>query len=93
VAELRSANERLQRRVQESERRVKELLRALAESQRAAKRQAAPFSRRQPKTNPGKPGRKAGSRYGCRSRRPIPAAIDQALGAELPPAQSSDLEA
>ncbi len=82
--ELRSANERLELRVHELERRVQELLRALEEAQRAGKRQAAPFSRRGPKAHPAKPGRKAGARYGCRSRRPIPSAIDQTLDAELP---------
>ena len=77
VAELQSKVERLERRVQE-------LLDALQEAQRAAKRQAAPFSRQQPKVHPSKPGRKAGTRYGCRSRRPIPPVIDQTLEAELP---------
>ncbi len=83
-AELKSANARLERRVQELERRVQELLRALEEAQRAGKRQAAPFSRRGPKAHPLKPGRKAGSAYGRRCRRPIPATIDQTLEAELP---------
>jgi transposase len=77
VAELEAANQRLKGRVQE-------LLRALEEAQRAGKRQAAPFSRRAPKANPAKPGRKAGSIYGCRSHRPIPPEIDQTLEAELP---------
>lgn len=77
VAELKSSVERL-------ERRVEELSRALEEAQRTAKRQAAPFSRRAPKAHPAKPGRKAGSRYGCRRRRPIPPVIDQTLEAELP---------
>lgn len=77
VAELRSTVERLERRVQE-------LLHALEEAQRAAKRQAAPFSRHRPKGSPAKPGRKAGAGYGCRSRRPIPPAIDQTLESELP---------
>ena len=71
-------------RVQELERRVEGLLRALEEAQRAGKRQAAPFSRHRPKADPAKPGRKAGARYGCRSRRAIPATIDQTLEAELP---------
>jgi len=83
-AELRTANDRLELRVQELERRVQELMRALEEAQRAGKRQAAPFSRHRPKAQPAKPGRKAGARYGCRSRRPIPTAIDQTLEAELP---------
>ena len=77
VAELQSTVERLERRVQE-------LLHALQEAQRAAKRQAAPFSRQQPKVHRGKPGRKAGARYGCHSCRPIPPVIDQTLEAELP---------
>jgi len=83
-AELRTTNERLQLRVQELERRVQELLRALEEAQRAGKRQAAPFSRHQPKVHPAKPWRKPGAGYGCRSRRPIPSAVDQTLEAELP---------
>jgi len=77
VAELEASNQRL-------ERRVEELLRALEEARRAAKRRAAPFSRRTPKAHPAKPGRKPGAGYGCRSRRPIPAAIDRTLEAELP---------
>src|ERR1700733_9094149 len=77
VAELRSTVERLERRVQE-------LLHALEEAQRAARRQAAPFSRHRPKGSPAKPGRKAGAGYGCRSRRPIPPAFDQTLESELP---------
>ena len=84
VAELKSSNERLQRRVGELERRVQELLRTLEESQRTGKRQTAPFSRREPKAHPAKPGRKAGARYGRPCRRPIPATIDQTLDAELP---------
>jgi transposase len=59
-------------------------LRALEEAQRAAKRQAAPFSRHLPKIHPATPGRKAGARYDCHSRRPIPPGIDQTLEAELP---------
>jgi cell division septum initiation protein DivIVA len=88
VAELRSTVERLERRVQE-------LLDALQEAQRAARRQAAPFSRQQPKVHPAKPGRKAGTRYGCHSRRPVPPVIDQTLEAELPdrcPHCSGELE-
>src|SRR6516162_5280515 len=77
VAELEAANQRLERRIQE-------LLQALEEAQRAAKRQAAPFSRRQPQAHPAKPGRKAGAQYGRRCRRPIPETIDQTLEAELP---------
>ena len=69
-AELKAENERLRR--------------LLEEAQRASKRQAAPFSRRNPKAHPQKPGRKAGSKYGRPSRRPIPEVIDQTLEAALP---------
>jgi transposase len=76
-AELKAENERLRHRVEE-------LMRALEEAQRAGKRQVAPFSRRAPKAHPAKPGRKAGAKYGCRCRRPIPETVDQTLEAELP---------
>src|SRR5437660_2316190 len=73
-AELKAENERLRS--------------LLEEAQRASKRQAAPFSRRNPKAHPQKPGRKAGSKYGRPSRRPIPEVIDQTLEAALPPSCS-----
>jgi transposase len=70
VAELKAENERLRR--------------ALEEALRAAKRQAAPFSRRYPKAQPGKPGRKAGESYGRRCRRPIPQEIDEIVEVPVP---------
>ena len=77
VAELRSVIEELRKHIQrlESE---------LEQARRAGKRQAAPFSRRGPKANPAKPGRKAGSKYGRKCHRPAPATVDQVLEAELP---------
>jgi len=77
VAELKAANELLRRQVQE-------LAHALEEAQRAGKRQAAPFSRREPKAHPAKPGRKTGAQYGRPCRRPIPSQVDQTVEAELP---------
>lgn len=50
----------LERRVAEREARVRELEQLLLESTRAAKRQAAPFSRNKPKAKPKKPGRPKG---------------------------------
>jgi hypothetical protein len=47
------------------------LRRLLEEALRAAKRQAASFSRQKPKAQPQKPGRKAGKQYGRRYRRPF----------------------
>ena len=67
---LRAENERLRR--------------ALEEALRAAKRQAAPFSRRAPKASPEKPGRKAGQQYGVAHRREIPEAVDEVVEVLLP---------
>jgi hypothetical protein len=51
---------------------------------RSAKRQAAPFSRRPPKDNPQKPGRKPGPDYGTCAFRTIPEKIDEFYDAPLP---------
>ena len=77
MAELKLANER-------SERRVERLLHALEEVRRAGKRPTAPFSRQEPRAHPPRSGQKAGAGSGCRSRRGIPATIDETLEAELP---------
>ena len=62
----------LERRVAELEARVRELERLLSEAARAAKRQAAPFSKGVPKTHPKTPGRKAGEDYGTQAFRRCP---------------------
>ena len=77
IDRLRKENDRLQ---QETERLRRELEAAL----RASKRQAAPHSRGTPQTNPQRPGRKAGRRYGERACRPIPARVDERLAVPLP---------
>jgi transposase len=56
----------------------------LEEALRASKRQAAPFSRRHPKTQPQKPGRKSGQKYGRRCRRPVPKQVDEVVEEPLP---------
>jgi transposase len=91
--QLREENARLKRRVAELERVVEEL-RALVEqlrlelekSQRAARRQAAPFSKRTPKAAPKRPGRKPGPDYGRHEfrRPPDPQQIDEIHEAPLP---------
>ena len=60
---------RLQRANEELRAEVERLRKLLEEAQRSAKRQAAPFSRRQPKAYPDRPGRKKGKRYGRPCRR------------------------
>jgi transposase len=77
VERLHRENKRLQ---QENERLRKQLEEAL----RAAKRQAAPFSRGKPKANPKRPGRKPGSRYGRHRCRPIPSRVDEQIPVPLP---------
>lgn len=75
---------RLEREIQQLRQEIDRLQRLLEEALRAAKRQAAPFSRRAPKANPKKPGRKSGSCYGRIAHREIPQRIDETLEAELP---------
>jgi len=53
-------------------------------AQRAAKRQAPPFSKGAPNPKPRRPGRKAGSAYGPRACRPLPAQVDEVVEV-LPP--------
>lgn len=75
---------RLQRRVRELEAQNRKLKDLLEEARRAAKRQAAPFSKGPPKRRPRKPGRKPGAAYGKRAFRPRPRHVDEVLEAPLP---------
>jgi len=60
-------------------------LEALAEQlRRGGKRQAAPFSKGEPKANPKRPGRKSGENHGTHHRRALPPRIDQVIEAPLP---------
>jgi transposase len=67
------------------EKRIAELMARLEVLERAAKRQAAPFSKGSPKRKPKKPGRKAGEQHGEHGHRPAPdpATIDEVLEAKL----------
>src|SRR5512133_2493842 len=51
---------------------------------RAAKRQAAPFSKGDPTPHPRRAGRKPGAAYGTRAHRPVPEQVDQAVTVRLP---------
>ena len=53
------------------------LRKALEESRRAGKRQAAPFSKGKRSQTPKKPGRKPGSAYGSQAHRAPPKEIDR----------------
>jgi len=63
---------------------IAKLRRELDEARRAGKRQAAPFSKGEPKRNPKRPGRKPGKAYGKRGSRPVPKHVDEILDAPLP---------
>ena len=53
-------------------------------ARRAAKRQAAPFSKGEPKANPKRPGRKPGAKYGRKGHRPIPETVNEEVLVPLP---------
>src|SRR2546425_11744857 len=72
IQSLRAENERLRR--------------ALEEALRSLKRQAAPFSKGKPKSDPKRPGRKGGGNYGARAFRAIPDHVDERIAVPLPKA-------
>jgi transposase len=74
---IEEQQEQIERLRQENDQLRKNLEAAL----RAAKRQAAPHSRGQPKANPKRPGRKAGGQRAC--RRP-PSRVDENIHVPLP---------
>jgi transposase len=63
---------------------VAKLTAALEEARRSGKRQAAPFSKGPPVTEPKPPGRKPGQRHGPHAHRSVPPRIDEAYDAPLP---------
>ena len=81
---LQQEQERLRREQERLQRENERLKRQLEEAQRANKRQAAPFSRRQRKANPERPGRKPGRNYGKRYSKPIPRKVDEVIPVPLP---------
>jgi hypothetical protein len=74
VAEENTAEKlaQLKRKVKALERENERLRRLLEEALRAGNRQAAPFSRQEPKADPQKPGRKPGKQYGADIVGPFP---------------------
>lgn len=65
--------------------RINQLERALEESRRAGKRQAAPFAKGDPKSEPKRPGRKSGEAHGRHRHRRVPEQVpDRELAATLP---------
>src|SRR5271170_3498240 len=73
---LRKENDRLRRETELLKRETERLRRELEAALRASKRQAAPHSRGNPKTNPQRPRRKSGRNYGRQTCRPTPSRVD-----------------
>lgn len=80
TAELASLKEALANR----DARIAELERLLSESRRSGKRQAAPFSKGDPKEEPAKPGRRSGEAHGRHGHRMAPVVIDREVEVPLP---------
>ena len=93
---LRKQVEKLRKQNEVQRKEIARLRERLSETHRAGKRQAAPFSKGPPKTNPKRPGRKPGKDYGVKARRPIPDHFDESyeapIGPRCPHCSSQDLE-
>jgi transposase len=84
IERLQAERERLRaegERLQEVNARLREQVEAL---RRAAKRQAAPFSRDDPKANPKRAGRKPGGAHGRHAHRQPPQQVDRVVAVGLP---------
>ncbi len=84
VEELIKENQTLREQLKKAQAEIERLRKALEEALRSLKRQAAPFSKGKPKTNPKRPGRKGGSAYGQRAFRAIPDHVDEQIAVGLP---------
>ena len=86
VAELEAQNAKREAEIAALKARIAELERLLLEATRAAKRQAAPFSRKRPRVKPKKPGRAQGHAPAHRPP-PEPRQIGETI--EVPPGAMS----
>jgi transposase len=82
---LRQENEQLRQAHAAQRDEIARLRQQLEDAQRRGKRQAAPFSKGPPKKDPNRPGRKAGTAYGLKARRPVPDHVDETYAVPLPP--------
>jgi transposase len=82
----RQHRERIERENERLRREVERLKRELDFARRAAKRQAAPFSKGAPAASPRPPGRRAGRRHGAHRHRGVPAIVHESYVARLPAA-------
>jgi transposase len=90
LKQLENENRRLQQQVEQArlknkrlQKRLQQLQQDLEKARRAVHRQAAPFSKGEPKAEPKTPGRKSGKDYGEPSFRPVPQRVDEVLSAPV----------
>lgn len=85
IVALETANARLAGERDRLAEQLKRLRGRLEDARRAGKRQSAPFSKGTKKSDPKRPGRKAGAAYGAKARRrpPDPADVDEVV--DVPP--------
>ena len=84
VEELIKENQSQREQLKKAQAEIERLRKALEEALRSLKRQAAPFSKGKPKSNPKRPGRKGGSDYGERAFRAVPDRVDEEIAVALP---------
>src|SRR2546426_10144241 len=84
IEKLTKENESLGQRLEKAEKENERLRKLLEEALRSLKRQAAPFSKGKPKSDPKRPGRKKGLDYGPRAFRAVPDHVDEEIPVSLP---------
>ncbi|MGQ9636114.1 MAG: IS66 family transposase [Bryobacteraceae bacterium] len=84
IGQLEEESHRLHQQMERLEEENKRLRKELEAAQRAARRQAAPFSRGRSKSEPKAPGRKPGAAYGQHHRRPVPDHVDEEITVAVP---------
>ena len=84
VEELIKENQSQRERLKKAEAEIERLRKLLEEALRSLKRQAAPFSKGRPKSDPKRPGRKGGRDYGLRAFRAVPDRVDEKIAVRLP---------
>lgn len=83
-AELRGRVAEQERRIEQQEQRIVQLEKIIEELRRGGKRQAAPFSKGEPKSDAKTPGRKPAERYGQRAFRAVPEQVDEIVEVDCP---------
>jgi len=84
VQRVQRDRDRLQRENDAQREQIERLKDELEAARRAGKRQAAPFSKGDPKRKPCRPGRKRGKRHGRHGHRKPPKNVHEVLDAPLP---------